>query len=85
MKSHSTELKSKAVEISSERIDEKGDGPYRGFGYLSYRFGNMEPKRITVILQLSKRIVETKIIIIQNGVKYIIHWLEKESKLIIMF
>ena len=34
---------------SSERNNEKGDGPYRGFGYLNLvsdpiRFGNMEPK-----------------------------------------
>ena len=29
-------------------FNEKGDGPHRGFGYLSYRSGNMEQKRITV-------------------------------------
>ena len=33
---------------SSEHINEEGDVPYRTF-----TFGNMEPKRITVILQLS--------------------------------
>ena len=43
---------------SSEHINEKGDWPYRGFGYLSLFsdpiiFGNMEPKRTTVILYLS--------------------------------
>ena len=46
---------------SSEHINEEGDGPYRGFGYLSLfscfsdplRFGNMEPKGITVILHPS--------------------------------
>ena len=39
---------------SSERINEKGDGPYRGFGSVSfYKYGNMEPKKITVTLQHS--------------------------------
>ena len=42
---------------SSEHIYEKGDGPYRGIGYSSLFSdplnGNMEPKRIAVILQLS--------------------------------
>ena len=43
---------------SSEHINEKGDGPYRGFGYLSLfsdpiSFGNIEPKRITVSLHRS--------------------------------
>ena len=57
---------------SSEHINEKKDGSYHGFGYLSlfsdpwvklgsvyllyftyFRFGEMEPKRNTVILQLS--------------------------------
>ena len=43
---------------SSEHINEKGDGPYRGFDYKSLvsdplEFGKMEPKRITETLQLS--------------------------------
>ena len=41
-------IKLKSVR-SSEHINEKRDGPYCSFGY--YRFGNMEPKRITVMLQ----------------------------------
>ena len=41
-------------------MNENGDRPYRGLGYLSLfsdpidlRFGNMEPKKIPIILQLS--------------------------------
>ena len=37
---------------SSEHINEKLDGPYHGCSYL--RFGNMEPKSITVIMNLFK-------------------------------
>ena len=41
----------------SEHINKKGDGPYRGFGYLSLfsdpiDLVNMEPKRITLIWHL---------------------------------
>ena len=44
--------------MSSEHIDEKKDGPHRGFGYSSLfsyptDLAKMEPKRKTVILQLS--------------------------------
>ena len=42
---------------SSEHINERRDGPYHGFGYLSLfseaRFGEMGPKGNTVIVQLS--------------------------------
>ena len=31
---------------SIKNINEKGGGPYRGFGYLSFFSDNMEPKRI---------------------------------------
>ena len=37
---------------SSEHITEKGDGPYRGSRQLPFRFGNVEPKRITEVLKL---------------------------------
>ena len=48
---------------NSEHINEKGDGPCRAFGYLSLfsdpiRFGNMEQKRITVILHPSTIIIQ---------------------------
>ena len=39
--------------MSSAHISEKRDGLNKNFGYLSTVSGNMEPKRITVILQLS--------------------------------
>ena len=45
-------------------MNEKGDGPYRGFGYLSLF---SDPVDITVVLQLSKRIVDKKTVIIQIG------------------
>ena len=51
---------------SSEHINEKRNGPYRGFGYLSLGFGKMEPKRNTVFFATSNRIVDTKASIIQK-------------------
>ena len=47
--------------MSSGNINEKGDGLHRGFGYLSRvsdSLGNMEPKSITVLLQLSTSIIQ---------------------------
>ena len=42
---------------SSEHINEKGDGPYHGFGYSSILSDPLQSKRITVILQSIQRLV----------------------------
>ena len=61
----------------------------KGMGQLSLfsdpiDFGNMEPKRITVILHFSS-VVNTKTSKNQVGTKYIKPWFENESKPIIIF
>ena len=56
---------------SSKHINEKADGPYRGFGYLSiFSDSNLEPKTITVIIvnfATFDRVVDTKTSIMQRG------------------
>ena len=52
---------------SGELINEKKEGPNRGFGYL----GKMEPKRNTVILKLSTRYNEVQLYSIIQAVSII--------------
>ena len=60
---------------SSEHINKKGDGQYRGFGYLNLFSDSidMEPMRIIVI-----RVVDTKTSINPKGTKDIKCWLEDQ-------
>ena len=61
------EIKIKLISFkSSERINEKEDRPYRGFGYLSL-FSDPIDLATTVNLHCFHRIVDTKTIIIKLG------------------
>ena len=57
--------------MSSDRINEKGDGPYRGFGYLSLFSDPLAWQHGAIKNNCNyatfKRIVDTKPFIIQTG------------------
>ena len=77
---------------SSERIYEKGDGPYRGFGYLSLcsdpinlATWNKRALQRNCNFATFKKDSRKKDYNNPNGARYINDWLENESKPIIIF
>ena len=69
---------------SCEHINEKGNGPYRGFGYLSFFSDPIDLATCTVIcfFQQGSRYKDLDN---PNGAKYIKRWLENKSQPIIFF